>query len=125
MLVYRPNSKQKSGASGEGPPQWFPDADTHCPVDFDEGAAGRLLEASVLGTDDAHPSRDARYGVDEQGRLFKGYREVAEGGAETWRGYPVREGRVREQIPARVLRELVRRGFIAPGRYLELIGRAR
>jgi hypothetical protein len=125
VLVYRPNNKQKSGASGDGPPQWFPDADTHCPDDLDEGAARRLLEGSVQGIDDAHPDRGARYGIDRQGRFFKGYCDVAEDGTETWRGYPVRDGRVREQIPASVLRGLVLQGSLAPERYLELIGRTR
>ncbi|HSO00676.1 MAG TPA: hypothetical protein VLS89_20430 [Candidatus Nanopelagicales bacterium] len=125
MLVYKKNPKHKPGSFGDGPPRWFPDWDTPCPDDVNEKDAQGMLEHSVLGVDDAHPNRNARYAIDEDGRFFKAYSEGSLDGVELWHGYPVREERVREQVPARVLRELVRQGKLASARYKKLIGRAR
>jgi hypothetical protein len=125
MAVYKTNPKHKPGSFGEGPPRWFPDWDTPCPDDLNEIDAQRLLDDSVPGTDQAHPNKKARYAVDEQGRFFKGYSEGDMDGTELWHGYPVRDERVREQVPACVLRELVRQNKLLKARYKKLIGRAR
>jgi hypothetical protein len=122
MAMYRGNPKHKRGARSGGPARWFPDPDALCPDDVTTQLAQALLDESVDGIDEAHPSARARYAVDGRGRFFKAY---SEDHGETRHGYPVREELVGDQVPARVLREFRSRGLITAAQYKRLIGRAR
>lgn len=124
-LVYKSNPKHKRGSFGEGPPRWFPDRDAECPEDLGTAEAQQLLEQSIEGADDSHPNRRARYVIDESGRIFKGYCESSDDGAEHWHGYPVDEQLIPRQVPSRVLREFVRAGHMTKARYKKLVGSAR
>lgn len=118
---YRENPKHKRGGWGEGPPRWFPSRDSLCPEDLSISEAEALLASSIEGSDPAHPDASARFAVDGQGRFFKGY---SEDGGRTWHGYPVRRDLVPRQVPARVLRELFRRGVLTASDYKKLLGSA-
>lgn len=124
-LVYKSNHKHKPGSFGEGPPRWFPDRDTKCPDDISTEEAQALLEGSLEGADEAHPNRRARYAVDGEGRIFKGYCESADDEAEQWHGYPVSEQRIKRQVPVRILRMFVQAGKMTSPRYKKLRGNAR
>lgn len=123
-LVYKPNEKHKRGAFGEGPPRWFPDADTLCPDDLDTLTCQELLEGSIEGRDQAHPDRRARYAL-HRGEFYKAYPERTDGELELWHGYPVERGLVHLQVPARVLRQLRDRGQLTRAEYNRLLGSAR
>lgn len=124
-LVYKENPKHKPGSFGEGPPRWFPDRDTPCPDDITGIDAKDLLDKSLPGKDPAHPDAKARYAIDDRGRFFKGYSEATVGNDEIWHGYPVREEKVSDQIPARVLRQFKELKILSKARYKKLLGRAR
>jgi len=111
-LVYKPNEKHKRGASGDGPPRFFPSSDSDCPEDFSLAVAQELLEQSVSGRSPAHPNRRARFAYFE-GTFYKGYAEGSQGEDELWHGYLVREKRVPQEVPCRVLREFRDRGAIS------------
>lgn len=119
--LYRENPKHKRGCTGEGPPRWFPSRDSLCPEDLSLAEAEALLASSIEDRDDAHPDARARFAIDGQGRFFKGY---SEDGGLTWHGYPVRRELVPRQVPARVLREFVKRGLLAGSDYRKLLGSA-
>lgn len=121
-IEYRENPKHKPGCSGSGPPRWFPSSAALCPDDVTASRAQAMLNDAVEGRDAAHPDAAARYALDGAGRFFKAYSE--DGGA-TWHGYPVREELVPRQVPARVLREFVKRGLLAAAAYKRLLGSAR
>lgn len=123
-LQYEENPKHKPGASGDGPPRWFPSRDSICPDDVDSELAQELLNDSVSGTDEAHPNRKARYALYE-GQFFKGYQTEERAGVEVWHGYPVSRDLVSEQIPARVLRVFRERKLLSSAEYKKLIGSAR
>lgn len=125
VLIYKENPKHKRGVQGEGPPRWNPDPDSLCPDDLGQEDAELLLRESVPGADAAHPDRRARYAIDTNGRFFKGYCEGVDDQSEYWHGFPVREDKVRIQIPARVLREFKRQGRITSPRYRKLLGSGR
>ena len=125
---YKKNDKHKRGAGGEGPPRWFPSRDALCPDHLDVSLAQLLLEEAVEGTDLAHPDARAVYSLHD-GQFFKGYCEgtvddPVQGPMELWHGYPVRRELVPRQIPARVLREFVRRGRLSRAEYKSLLGSA-
>ena len=120
--TYRENPKHKRGASGHGPPRWFPSADSLCPDGVSFAMAQELLDTSVDGRDAAHPEARARYALDNFGRFFKAY---SEDGGQTWHGYPVRRDLVTRQIPARVLREFCRKGLLSDSDTRRLLGSAR
>jgi hypothetical protein len=120
-LVYKENPKHKRGCSGEGPPRWFPSTDSLCPEDISASDAETLLQASIETRDDVHPNRSARIALDSQGRFFKGY---SEDGGRTWHGFPIRRDLVPRQIPAKILREFVKRGLLNRSDYKKLLGSA-
>lgn len=124
--VYKQDAKHKRRSSGEGPPRWFPDADSLCPDDMDAVLCQQLLDDAVEGKDLAHPSSRALYAV-YQGAFFKAYAERVDAidGVELWHGYPVDRSRVPTQVPARILRELVDRGQLTKAEYKKLLGSAR
>ncbi len=126
-LVYKENKKHKPWASGDGPPRWFPDKDTPCPdpADLPTKDAQNLLDNSVEGADDAHPNKKARYAMDGDGRVYKGYTESTVAGQELWHGYPVNESKIPRQVPARVLRQFMGQGLLTSARYKRLIGNAK
>lgn len=120
-IAYRENPKHKPGCSGEGPPRWFPSSDSLCPDDISTVDAEALLAESVEGSSAAHPDSTARYALDRQGRFFKAY---SEDHGTTWHGYPVRRDLVHLQVPARVLRQFVKRGQLTRAEYGKLLGSA-
>lgn len=123
-LVYKESPKHKPGAFGDGPPRWYPDADTPCPSDIGPDDLQALLNSSVEGQDFAHPFGKARYAM-LNGDFFKGYPESIDEDIELWHGYPVREELVPRQIPARILRVFVKAGLLTRSRYKKLLGSAR
>ena len=124
MLIYRENRKHKRGVQG-GPPRWNPDPDSLCPDDVTSAEASNLLGDSVPGKDDSRPDRKARYAMDSQGRMYKGYCEGADAAGEYWHGFPVPEERIRLEVPARVLRRFMMDGKISQARYRKLLGSGR
>lgn len=86
--------------------------------------AQALLEHSIPGKDPAHPDKRARFAI-HQGDFYKAYRTEVSQDTEIWHGYPVRKELVRTQVPARVLREFVKRGQLERPTYKRLLGSAR
>lgn len=121
---YRKNDKHKRGTSGDGPPRWFPSRDTLCPDDISTALAQELLNGGVEGADEAHPGARALYAM-YQGEFYKAYCEGTDGPDEVWHGYPVRRELVPRQVPARVLREFVRRERLTAAEYRKLLGGAK
>ena len=121
QLQYQPNRKHKPGCSGQGPPRWFPSSASLCPDDLSLEEATDLLHSSVEARDDAHSDARARVALDGRGRFFKAY---SSDGGRTWHGYPVERDLVPRQIPAKVLRELVKRGQLTRVEYKKLLGSA-
>jgi len=129
MRRYKKNDKHKRGASGEGPPRWFPSRDSLCPDDIDTKLAQELLDDGVCGADAAHPNARAIYAMHE-GQFYKAYCEGTEAPSqgqrdEVWHGYPVRKELVPRQVPSRVLREFVKRGRLSRAEYKTLLGNAK
>ncbi len=123
-LVYKPNEKHKRGASGEGPPRFFPSNASECPDDFSLEVARELLHESVKGESPAHPNSRARYAYFE-GIFYKGYAEGPDEEDELWHGYPIHQDLIRSEIPCRVLRAFRKRGAISSAQYKSLLGHAR
>jgi len=126
---YEPNPKHKRGASGDGPPRWFPSRDSLCPDHFSLEVAQALLDEAVEAADPAHPNKRALHAMHE-GEFYKAYshHSEAEGAAEeieVWHGYPVRREVVPTQVPCRVLREFVKRGRLTRAEYKRFLGSAR
>ncbi len=127
--IYEPNPKHKLGASGDGPPRWFPDSATLCPSEIDMQLAQTLLSNAIEGKDDAHPDKKALYTIHE-GAFFKAYKhnddgDESEDGDETWHGYPVLPCDVPQQIPSRILRQFRDAGLLTNASYKKLLGSAR
>lgn len=128
VRCYEKNDKHKRGASGDGPPRWFPSRDSLCPDDIDMILARELLDEAVDGRCAAHPDGRALFALHDGG-FYKAYcsevRQTPKGLEEVWHGYPVRRELVPTQIPARVLRTFVRRGKLSRHEYKTLLGSAR
>ncbi|MBI4570288.1 MAG: hypothetical protein HY719_17990 [Planctomycetes bacterium] len=137
--VYHPDKKHKRGATGEGPPRWFPDSASKCPDDLCQQTAQHLLDGAIEGRDHAHPGKKALYAV-HAGEFFKAYpsspRPSVESPAgvkpaanhaeeEVWHGYLVERAMVPRQVPNRVLKEFLKRNKITRAEYTRLLGSAR
>lgn len=86
--------------------------------------AQALLVRSIPFKDPAHPHARARCTIHD-GNFYKGYPTELGEDIEIWHGYPVRRERVSREIPARVLRELVKSGELSKSEYKRLLGSAR
>jgi len=125
MRVYKPSRKHKPGAVGDGPPRWFPDADSLCPEGFSLDLAQELLDHAVEGVDLANPNARALYSLHD-GMFLKAYSEGCDAsGDELWHAYPVRTALVPKQVPARVLKKFVGAGKLSRAEYKKLLGSAR
>lgn len=127
--IYEPNPKHKRGASGEGPPRWFPSRDTPCPDDLDLQTAQELLKSAKEGANEELPDRRALFAL-HAGEFYKAYRHGVRQNSdgtedEIWHGFPVRNENVPRQVPSRVLLHFVQEGRLTRAEYKKLLGSAR